>query len=85
MNGVSCQMSISISFQSKFVLNGNAMVDNDSWLDLTKKSNLCIHSLNQKGCYVSMFNFVSQTCHNTLQNYLKLQGYMFLIIYAIIL
>ena len=34
---VSCQMSISISFQSKFVLNGNAMVDNDSWLDLTKK------------------------------------------------
>ena len=27
MNGVSCQMSISISFQSKFVLNGNAMVD----------------------------------------------------------
>ena len=25
-----------------------------------------------------MFNFVSQTCHNTLQNYLKLQGYMLL-------
>ena len=37
MNGVSCQMSISISFQSKLFLNGNAMVDNDSWLDLTKK------------------------------------------------
>ena len=34
---------------------------------------------------VFMFNFVSQTCHNTLQNYLKLQGYKFLIIYAIIL